>query len=74
MRRIYFLVPNLETTHKIVDELRAAGIEDRLIHVLAQRDTPLGNMPEASVSRKPILSRPSSEAQRSALRPVCWRV
>jgi hypothetical protein len=27
MRRIYFLAPNIETTHKIVDELRAEGIE-----------------------------------------------
>ncbi len=49
MRRIYFLAPNLETTHKIVDELRAEGIQDRHLHVLAKRDTPLGDMPEASV-------------------------
>ncbi|CCE25721.1 hypothetical protein [Methylotuvimicrobium alcaliphilum] len=52
MRRIYFLAPNLETTHQIVDELRAEGIEDRHIHILAKRDTPLGDMPEASVFEK----------------------
>ncbi|MBS4051559.1 MAG: DUF1269 domain-containing protein [Methylomonas sp.] len=52
MRRIYFLVPDLETTHKIVDELRAEGFEDRHIHVLAKRNTPLGDMPEASVFEK----------------------
>lgn len=52
MRRIYFLVPNIETTHKIVDELRSEGIEDRHIHVLAKRDTPLGDLPEASVFEK----------------------
>ena len=52
MRRIYFLTPNLDTTHKIVDELRAQGIEDRHIHVLAKRDTPLGDLPEASVFQK----------------------
>ena len=52
MRRIYFLAPNLETTHKIVDELRAEDIEDRHIHILAKRDTPLGDMPEASVFEK----------------------
>ncbi|OQW69736.1 MAG: DUF1269 domain-containing protein [Proteobacteria bacterium ST_bin11] len=52
MRRIYFLVPNLESTHQIVDELRAEGIEDRHIHILAKRDTPLGDMPEASVFQK----------------------
>jgi hypothetical protein len=41
MRRIYFLSPDIETTHKIVDELRLEGIEDRHIHILAKRDTPL---------------------------------
>lgn len=52
MRRIYFLAPDIETTHKIVDELRAEGIEERHIHVLAKRDTPLQDMPEASVFEK----------------------
>lgn len=52
MRRIYFLAPNIETTHKIVDELRSEGIEDRHIHILAKRDTPLEDMPEASVFEK----------------------
>ncbi|PPD30952.1 MAG: DUF1269 domain-containing protein [Methylomonas sp.] len=52
MRRIYFLAPNLESTHQIVEELRVEGIEDRHIHILAKRDTPLGDMPEASVFQK----------------------
>jgi len=52
MRRIYFLVPNIETTHLIVDELRSEGIEDRHLHVLAKRDTPMEDMPEASVFQK----------------------
>ena len=52
MRRIYFLVPNIETTHKIVDELRSDGIEDRHIHILAKRDTPMEDMPEAGVFEK----------------------
>jgi hypothetical protein len=52
MKRIYFLVPDIETTHLIVDELRIKGIEDRHIHVLAKRDTPLEDMPEASVFEK----------------------
>jgi hypothetical protein len=52
MRRIYFLSPNLETTHKIVTELRAEGIEDRHMHILAKRDTPLEDMPEASEFQK----------------------
>lgn len=52
MRRIYFLAPDLATTHKIVDELRSEGIEDNDIHVLAKRDTPLEDLPEAGISIK----------------------
>lgn len=52
MRRIYFLVPDIATTHKIVDELRAEGIEERHIHILAKRDTPLEDIPEAGMSLK----------------------
>ena len=52
MRRIYFLAPNIEVTHKIVDELRSLGLEDRHMHVLAKRDTPLENLPEASEFQK----------------------
>jgi len=52
MRRIYFLAPDIQTTHKIVDELRREGIEDRHIHILAKRDTPLEDLPEASVLQK----------------------
>jgi hypothetical protein len=52
MRRIYFLAPNIETTHKIVEELHSEGIEDRHIHILAKRDTPLEGLHEAGVTIK----------------------
>jgi hypothetical protein len=52
MRRIYFLVPNIAITHKIVEELQAEGIEERHIHILAKRDTPLEGLPEAGISIK----------------------
>ncbi|WP_432745886.1 DUF1269 domain-containing protein [Methylobacter sp. G7] len=52
MRRIYFLVPTIEITHKIVEELQAKGIEDRHIHILAARDTSLEGLPEAGVTIK----------------------
>lgn len=52
MRRIYFLVPNLDITRKIVDELRRERVEDRNIHVLARRNMPLDDLPEASVLEK----------------------
>ncbi|WP_077730154.1 DUF1269 domain-containing protein [Methylocaldum sp. 14B] len=52
MRRIYFLVPNIEITKKIVDELLLARIEERHIHVLTKRGTPLEDLPEATFLQK----------------------
>ena len=52
MRRIYFLAPNIEITHKVVDELRTLGIEDHHLHILAKRDTPLEDLPEATEFQK----------------------
>ena len=52
MPRIYFLAPDIGTTQNIVDELRSEGIEDNDIHILAKRDTPLGDLPEAGVTIK----------------------
>lgn len=52
MRRIYFLVPTIEITKKIVDELLLARVEERHIHVLAKRGTPLEDLPEATFLQK----------------------
>ncbi|HRB21333.1 MAG TPA: DUF1269 domain-containing protein [Nitrosomonas sp.] len=52
MRRIYFLVPDITTTKKIVDELLQARIEERHIHVIAKRGTPLEDLPEANLLQK----------------------
>lgn len=52
MRRIYFLVPDIDTTKRIVDELLLSRIEERHIHVLAKRDTPLEDLPEANLLQK----------------------
>ena len=52
MRRLYFLLPNLDVTHKVVDELLLARIEERHIHVIAKEGTPLADLPEASLLQK----------------------
>ena len=52
MRRIYFLVPDITLTKRIVDELLLARIEERHIHVIAKRGTPLENLPEANLLQK----------------------
>ena len=52
MRRIYFLVPDIATTKRIIDDLLLAKIEDRHIHVIAKRGTPLEKLPEANLLQK----------------------
>lgn len=52
MRRIYFLAPTIEITRKIVDDLLLARVEERHIHVLTKRGTPLEDLPEASYLQK----------------------
>lgn len=52
MRRIYFLVPDIETTRQIVDELLLQRVEERHIHVLGKRGADLENLPEASFLQK----------------------
>lgn len=49
MRRIYFLVPDLETANTVTDELLLARIEERHIHVVAREGTELGDLPKASL-------------------------
>ena len=51
-RRLYFLVPNVELATKVVDELLLGRIEERHIHVIAKRGTPLADLPEASLLQK----------------------
>ena len=52
MRRIYFLVPNIDVTKRIVDELLLDRIEEKHIHVIAKRGTPLEDLPEANLLQK----------------------
>lgn len=50
-RRIYFLLPNVESAKAIVDELLLARIEERHIHIVAREGTPLGDLPEAGAAQ-----------------------
>jgi len=52
MRRIYFVVPDVSMAKRIVDELLLARIEERHLHVLAKRGTPLEDLPEASLLQR----------------------
>lgn len=52
MRRIYFLVPDVSTAKRIVDDLLLARIDERHIHVIARGGTPMEDLPEASLLQK----------------------
>lgn len=51
-RRLYFLVPKINTTKNIVDELLVARIPEKHIHVIAKEGVLLENLPEASLLEK----------------------
>ena len=52
LRRLYFLLPDVPTARKVVDELLLAHIEWKHIHLLAREGTPLEALPEATLSQK----------------------
>lgn len=52
MRRIYFLAPDIAVTKCIVDDLILARIDEKHIHVIAKRNTPLEDLPEATLLQK----------------------
>ena len=52
MRRLYFLLPDLGVSRKVVDELLLARIEEKHIHVIAKEGTELGELPEATLVQK----------------------
>ncbi|NNJ97651.1 MAG: DUF1269 domain-containing protein [Gammaproteobacteria bacterium] len=52
MRRLYFLLPDLDTTKIVVDELLLKRIDDHHIHIVAKEGTPMGDLPEANLLQK----------------------
>lgn len=52
MRRLYFMLPNLDTTHTVVNELLLKRIDDHHIHIVAKEGTQMGNLPEATLLQK----------------------
>ena len=52
MRRLYFLVPNIDTANTVVDELLLKRVDEHHIHVVAKEGTPMGDLPEANLFQK----------------------
>jgi hypothetical protein len=55
-RRLYFMVPNVETCKQLVSELQAVGITEHDIHFIARNDIPLDNLHKASMLQKTELT------------------
>lgn len=52
MRRLYFLLPDVEVARQVVRELLLNHVEERHIHLLAKRGTPLEDLPQSSVAER----------------------
>jgi hypothetical protein len=52
MRRIYFLLPSVQSARAIIDELLLKRIEWRHIHVLARPGIALEDLPEATLTQR----------------------
>ena len=52
LRRLYWLLPDVESARRTADDLLLARVDDRHMHFLARRGTPLGELHEASVLHK----------------------
>ena len=51
-RRMYYVMPDLKSARRMMDDLLLARIEERHIHCLGKRGTPMEGLHEASVLQK----------------------
>jgi hypothetical protein len=51
-RRLYFILPDIETARAMLNEMLLARIECRHVHFLSRRDTLPDDLPEANVLQK----------------------
>ena len=51
-RRLYYVMPDLASARRMMDDLLLARIEERHIHFLARRGTPMDGLHEANVLQK----------------------
>lgn len=51
-RRLYFILPDVEISRKVEDDLLLARISEQQMHFLGKRGTDMQDLPEASQSQK----------------------
>ena len=52
MRRLFFLAPDVQSAHDLVDSLLLERVPENHIHVLAREGTPLTDLPEAGIAQR----------------------
>jgi len=56
VRRLFFLMPNLESCRQVVAELEDEGVPEHHLHAIASLDQSLDGLPEAGVLQKTELA------------------
>jgi hypothetical protein len=56
-RRLYFVLPDVETSRKVEQELLMARIEEKRMHFLGKRGTDMKDLPQATPAHKTDLLR-----------------
>jgi hypothetical protein len=51
-RRIYFMLPDVESAHVMMNEILLARVNANHIHFLAKEGTPMGDLPEATITER----------------------
>jgi tetrahydromethanopterin S-methyltransferase subunit G len=51
-RRLYFMLPDVDSAHAMMDEMLLARVNADHVHFLAKEGTDLGDLPEATVSER----------------------
>jgi hypothetical protein len=51
-RRLYFVLPDVEHSHSMMDDLLLARVNAKRIHFLAKPGTQMGDLPEATISER----------------------
>jgi hypothetical protein len=51
-RRLYFMLPDVESAHTMLNELLLARINADHIHFIAKSDTPMKDLPQATLSER----------------------
>jgi len=81
VRRLFFLMPNLESCRQVVAELEDEGVPEHHLHAIASLDQSLDGLPEAGVLQKTELAHGLEwgaglggvAGMLGGLLAVCWR-